>query len=85
MEQKSYHKEHSQLENHIAFSSGEAKGKSVMTGARAVVDILLASNRLIQDGDKLIINSDSNITKPTIEAKEIETTLENSLQPTTKI
>jgi len=47
----------SQLENHIAFSSGEPKTSQVMTGARAVVDILLASGQLRQDGDRLIINN----------------------------
>lgn len=42
-----------QLENHIAFSSGEVKSAYVMTGARAVVDILIASGQLKQDGDRL--------------------------------
>ncbi|MEX1015047.1 MAG: hypothetical protein WDZ80_07890 [Candidatus Paceibacterota bacterium] len=50
----------SQLENHIAFSSGEKKSKSVMTGSRAVVDILLASEMLITDGDKLVANNSTN-------------------------
>lgn len=46
----------SQLENHIAFSSGEKKSGFVLTGARAVIDILVASSQLSQDGDKLVYN-----------------------------
>jgi hypothetical protein len=44
----------SQLENHIAFSSGEKKSGYVMTGARAVVDILISSGQLKQVEDKLL-------------------------------
>ena len=33
----------SSLESHIAYSAGEAKSKPVMTGSRAVIDILKVS------------------------------------------
>ena len=46
--------EASQLENHIAFSSGEPKAGYVMTGAKAVVDILIASGLLKMEGEKLV-------------------------------
>ncbi|PHK97286.1 hypothetical protein CGL56_17055 [Neolewinella marina] len=48
--------EYAQLENHIAFSSGESKNSKVMTGARAVIDIFLSAGALVQDGEKLIVN-----------------------------
>ncbi len=48
--------EYSQLENHIAFSSGESKSASVMTGSRAVIDIFLSAGALIQEGEKLVVN-----------------------------
>jgi hypothetical protein len=47
----------SQFENHIAYSSGEIKSAAVMTGARAVVDILLHSGVLRREGDKLLADS----------------------------
>jgi hypothetical protein len=50
----------SQLENHVAFSSGEPKAPYVMTGAKAVVDILLASGLLRNEGDKLIALNSTN-------------------------
>ncbi len=40
----------SAFESHIAYSAGEAKNKAVMTGSRAVIDILKAS-RLIEERD----------------------------------
>jgi len=43
-----------QLENHIAFSSGEQKTTAVMTGSKCVVDLLLASGQLKVDGDKYV-------------------------------
>lgn len=46
-----------QLENHIAFSSGEPKASYVKTGAKCVVDILLASSLVHKDGDKIVYNS----------------------------
>jgi hypothetical protein len=52
-----------QLENHIAFSSGEPKASFVKTGAKCVVDILLASELVQKDGDKIIYNSNSNVTE----------------------
>lgn len=54
----------SQFENHIAYSSGEIKSKAVMTGARAVVDILLHSGKLQQDGDKLISDGSASVETP---------------------
>jgi len=48
----------SQFENHIAFSSGETKSGVVRTGARAVLDILLDSSVLIEEGDKILYNKD---------------------------
>lgn len=68
----------SQLENHIAFSSGEKKSKSVMTGARAVVDILLASEMLITDGDKLVAN---NSTNEPIEFQESKPEIDDEVEP----
>lgn len=47
----------SQLENHIAFSSGEDKTIPVMTGARAVIDLFIDSGLLKPDGEKLVVDS----------------------------
>jgi hypothetical protein len=52
--------EASQLENHIAFSSGELKTSAVKTGARAVVDMLLASGKVRADGDKIVVSDETS-------------------------
>jgi hypothetical protein len=41
------------LQSHIAFSAGESKSKEVMTGARAVVDILRASQLVREENDQI--------------------------------
>jgi hypothetical protein len=46
----------SHLENHIAFSAGESKSKEVMTGSRAVIDILRSSGLVKQDGEQILPN-----------------------------
>ena len=46
--------ESSSLESHIAYSAGEAKAQRVMTGARAVVDILRAAG-VVREQDGLLI------------------------------
>ncbi|MEO0684366.1 MAG: hypothetical protein AAFY76_04775 [Cyanobacteria bacterium J06649_11] len=57
--------ESSQFENHIAFSSGEKNSTGVRTGARAVVDILLNSGILKQEGDKIIYDNSSSSSSST--------------------
>ena len=42
------------LESHIAYSAGEAKSSSVMTGARAVVDILRAAGVVRESEGQLV-------------------------------
>lgn len=44
----------SDLESHIAYSSGESKASYVMTGARAVVDIFKASGVVQEKDDRII-------------------------------
>jgi hypothetical protein len=44
----------STLESHIAYSAGEAKSKPVMTGARAVVDILRAAGVISEEDGHLV-------------------------------
>jgi hypothetical protein len=44
----------SSLESHIAYSAGQPKTPAVATGARAVVEILLAAGLLKEDGGSLI-------------------------------
>jgi len=44
----------SDLESHIAYSSGEAKAKYVMTGARTVVDIFKAAGLVEEKDDRVI-------------------------------
>jgi len=46
--------EESQFEAHIAYSAGEAKSGAVMTGARAVIDILRASGLVKEEGDQIL-------------------------------
>jgi len=46
--------ESSALEAHIAYSAGEAKSAQVMTGARAVVDILLAAGVVREEDGQLV-------------------------------
>ena len=62
-----------QLENHIAFSSGEKKSGPVKTGARAVVDILLSSGILIQNEDKIIYSGNQSNNNFEIEESETST------------
>ena len=50
----------SHLENHIAYSAGEAKGKEVMTGAKAVIEILKLSGLVLGDGDKILPVTDNS-------------------------
>lgn len=64
--------EASQFENHIAYSSGEVKSRGVMTGARAVVDLLLHSGMVKQDGDKLTATETSPIDSVTVENRPSE-------------
>ena len=47
----------SHLESHIAYSAGESKASYVMTGARTVIDILIASGSVKDDGGKIIPNT----------------------------
>ena len=54
-----------QLETHIAYSAGEAKTSPVMTGARAVIDILKASNLIIEDGGQIQPNTAVTEATPT--------------------
>ncbi|MEX0801815.1 MAG: hypothetical protein WD688_00580 [Candidatus Binatia bacterium] len=63
----------STLESHIAYSAGEAKSKPVMTGARAVVDILRASGVVRENEGQLV----STETSP----QPIEATLNVALEP----
>jgi hypothetical protein len=44
----------SQFEAHIAYSAGEAKSREVMTGAKAVIDILRASAVVKEEGDQIL-------------------------------
>jgi len=44
----------SDLESHIAYSSGESKASYVMTGARAVLDIFKASGLVEEKDDRII-------------------------------
>jgi hypothetical protein len=57
--------ERSQLEAHIAYSAGETRTTAVMTGARAVVDILKASG--------LVADEDGQITPTVSEQGAFET------------
>lgn len=51
--------ESSALESHIAYSAGEAKSKAVKTGARAVIDILLAAG-VVREQDGQLVASEGN-------------------------
>ncbi len=53
--------ESSALEAHVAYSAGEAKSPPVMTGARAVVDILRTAG-VVREQDGQLIASGSNLT-----------------------
>lgn len=44
----------SSLETHIAFSAGEPKSKSAMTGARTVIDIFRISDLVKEEDDKIV-------------------------------
>ena len=54
----------STLESHIAYSAGEAKSAQVMTGARAVVDILRAAG-VVRENEGQLISTEP--TRPPIE------------------
>lgn len=43
------------LQSHIAYSAGEAKKSPVMTGARAVIDILRAADAIKEEDGKLVV------------------------------
>src|SRR5688572_24176285 len=62
----------STLESHIAYSAGEAKSKPVMTGARAVVDILRASG--------VVHENEGQLTSTELSPKPIEATLNVPLE-----
>jgi hypothetical protein len=50
------------LQGHIAYSAGQQKSKFVMTGARAIIDILLSSELLIEkDGQLVAIDKSSEM------------------------
>ena len=49
--------ESSALESHIAYSAGETKSKAVMTGARAVVDMLLAAGVVREHDGQLVYSA----------------------------
>ena len=55
--------EASSLETHIAYSAGEPKSSSVMTGARAVIDILRSSGLVREEGDKIVPGEPISIVK----------------------
>jgi hypothetical protein len=57
--------EASSLEAHIAYSAGEAKSSQVMTGARAVIDILRAAG-VVKQQDGQLVSAESHVqtTKP---------------------
>ena len=61
----------SQLMNHIAYSAGEVNSPKVLTGARAVVDILIKSKLLRDEGD-IILPNDS-IEKSTKSTEDVST------------
>ena len=63
----------SALESHIAYSAGEAKSAQVMTGARAVVDILRAAG-VVRENEGQLISTESG--PPPVEA-----TLQVPLEP----
>lgn len=46
--------EPSTLQSHVAYSAGQPKTKETMTGAGAIIDILLASGLVIEDNGKII-------------------------------
>jgi hypothetical protein len=51
----------SQLINHIAYSAGEANTSPVLTGARAVVDILVESGFLVKENDMILPNDNHSV------------------------
>jgi hypothetical protein len=58
----------SHLQGHIAYSAGEPKASYVMTGAKAVIDILLASEFVKQEGDQIIVNTTLSADSQQLEA-----------------
>jgi hypothetical protein len=73
--------EGSALEAHIAYSAGEAKSSQVMTGARAVIDILRAAGVVKEKDGQLVpgesspelrpIESDTKIVAPEVETPPV--------------
>jgi len=58
----------SSLESHIAYSAGEPKSKQVMTGSRAVIDILRNSGLVKEENDQVV---PSGLAVPTTKEKPI--------------
>lgn len=63
----------SAIESHIAYSAGEAKSAQVMTGARAVVDILRAAG--------VVRENEGQLTSTERKLQTIEATLQVPLEP----
>ncbi|MBN1124554.1 MAG: hypothetical protein JXA82_06065 [Sedimentisphaerales bacterium] len=64
------------LTAHIAYSAGEAKTKSVATGARAVVDILRNSDLVLERDDKIIAAKPEKVESTIINETQTEKTQE---------
>ena len=58
------------LSNHIAYSAGESKASYVLTGARTVIDILLASGFVKEDGGRIVPNSSVDLSLDDIQTPE---------------
>ena len=80
----------SQLENHIAYSAGEAKSKEVMTGSRTVIDILRVSELVSENGDRVVpsvsltkvVADPSTIARPIVTQDTVfQKTQEIAIQP----
>ena len=64
----------SNLEAHIAYSAGEPKSGPVMTGARAVIDILRSSGLIREEEDKIVPGEPISIRKTPEETVSIPLT-----------
>jgi hypothetical protein len=63
----------SALEAHIAYSAGEAKSRPVMTGARAVVDILRAAGVIRELDGQLVTSESQPLSREVTDLKSQET------------
>ena len=71
----------STLESHIAYSSGEAKSGPVMTGARAVIDMLRAAG-VVREHEGQLIATEAK-TSPDETTQQIQTIIPRSVDQTT--